>query len=60
MFTIARDIYYLALGIIVMIFEVFITIVKNYYYIFAALLAMLLAIQKLFFEVVERGRRDSR
>lgn len=57
---ILSDVYNFAAEIFGVLFQVGITLVKNYYYVFITLLAMLLAVQKVFFVLVEQDRRGTK
>lgn len=58
-FGVLKDIFQLITGVVGVIFQVAVSIIKSYYYIFVVLLALLLAIQKLFTIVAAQDRRES-
>lgn len=60
LFAIVTSIYGLVLNVLGVIVQVFVTLVKSYYHIIITMLALLLAIQKTFFVVVDRNGRETR
>ncbi len=59
-FGVVQDIFRLIAGALYVVIEVAFTIVKNYYYVFLALIVMLFAIQKLLTYVGTQGGRESK
>lgn len=59
-FGVLKDIFQLITGVAGVLLQVAVSVVKSYYYVFVVLLALLLAVQKLFTIVAAQDRRESR
>jgi hypothetical protein len=59
-FGVVGDIISLLTGVVGVIFDVAVSIVKSYYYIFMTLIGLLLAIQKLYAYVAAQDGRETR